>query len=88
MRYFKPKKHHSKKPQIRVEITAWAHYNDLLLCGTDTADIVTISLSDAKLNELINHTEMIDAIRPLIDYDKESGHFFFKEKFILKYEYY
>ena len=56
-----------------MEITAWAHYNDLLLCGTDTADIVTISLNDAKLNEMINHTEMIDAIRPLIDYDKERG---------------
>ena len=61
------------KPEVRVEITSWVHANGSLLCGTDTADIVSISLQDASLNEVVNHSQMLDAIRPLIEYDKALG---------------
>ena len=61
------------KPEVRVEITSWVHANGSLLCGTDTADIVSISLQDARLNEVVNHSQMLEAIRPMIEYDKALG---------------
>ena len=61
------------KPEVRVEVTFWVHANGSLLCGTDTADIVSISLQDASLNEVVSHSQMLDAIRPLIEYDKALG---------------
>lgn len=64
------------KPEIRAEITSWEFIQNknVLLCGTDTADIFAISLDDFKVNEEgISHGHISAEIQSRTGYEKALG---------------